>query len=77
MFTSEGSKFDVERLERGSLDDALALVNCRDSRVTFKTLAFVTMVALVPHCAEIKALGQDISFSNILHGILYHYLIVN
>ena len=76
-YCAEGFKFDIEALTAGPLDDCLALVNGADARVTLPTIVFVTMVTILPHCDETWALESDISFSNVLHGILFHYLVVH
>ncbi len=35
------------------------------------------MVMVIPHCDMVLALGREISSKNVLHGILYHYVILD
>ena len=76
-YVSEGYKFDVAALSAGSLDECLALVNCSEARISLATIVYASMVFILPHCEETRALGSDITFSNCLHGILFHYLMVH
>jgi hypothetical protein len=43
----------------------------------YKTVAYVAMIIMLPHIEGMSVLSSDISLSNPLQAILYHYIILN
>ena len=72
---TDGSTIDILAIENGDTDVAISALT--SGRLTVETLTFVIMVALISHVPEFAQLSNEITTSNPLHGILYHYVLAN
>jgi hypothetical protein len=70
---AEGSIIDVNAIETGDVRKAASIVT--DGKLTIETLAFNGMLALMPHAPGLAQLTNDVTVTNPLQGILYHYII--
>ena len=72
---TDGNTIDTKAITEGEISVAAAMVGA--GRITVSTLAFVGMVALMPHIPEFSQLPSEVTITNPLHGTLYHYLHAN
>lgn len=65
---------DIQAAAEGTLQEGIAVIY--ENGGSFQTLAFITMVALVPHYPEVFQMGSEISCANPLQGLVYIYLVL-
>lgn len=70
---TDSSPVNIEAVLTGDITVAVAVV--ASGRISIHTLAFVGMLALIPHIPEMLQLSTDAALTNPLHGTLLHYLI--
>jgi hypothetical protein len=68
------SLLDSQKINFGNVDGAIDAAIAGGG--SFKTIAFVAMIALTPHTPGITQLGTEVQLNNPQQGLLYHYVLV-
>ncbi len=68
---TDSSPINIDAIVNSDITVAVAVV--ASGRISIDTLAFVGVLALIPHIPKMLQLSTDVALTNPLHGTLWHF----